>query len=247
MNDDADRRGIGGNFPPEPVIERAEELLAATNRLLADHSVITDEDTAGHLDEFIKQLRKARADIERQEKREREPHDQAVANIRAKYRQPLQLLGICLSKAGALATDYLIAKQARLKREAEDRQLAAQEAQDRAERAADRAATDMSIEAELAVRQAAEDAEEAAALADREPDRARIKGDLSPTAMSLRAYWSAIVFDEPRALAHFADYDAVRQAALAEVKRLCNRLARELKDESKAPPGVRFIKTERAQ
>jgi hypothetical protein len=65
--------------------------------------------------------------------------------------------------------------------------------------------------------------------------------------MSLRAYWSAIVVDEARALLHFKDYDAVRQAALTEVKRLCNRMARELKDETKAPPGVKFVKREVAQ
>src|SRR5262245_14791333 len=240
MNDDAERGGIGGNFPPEPVIERADELVAATNRLIAEHRVVTDGDTAGRLDEFIKQLRQHRKAVEQQEKREREPHDRAAAEVRAKYKRPLMLLGQCLITAAQMATEYLVFKQARLDREAETRQRAADEAQARAERAAERAATANTIEAQIAVQQADEEADAARRLAEREPAKARVKGDLSNRAMSLRAYWSAQIVDETLALRHFAKHPEIRQAALIEVKRLCNRLARELKDESKAPPGVRF-------
>ena len=100
---------------------------------------------------------------------------------------------------------------------------------------------------EQAAIDAAREADEAERTANRKPGRAQVRGDYSPKAISLHTYWSATITDETLALRHFAKDADVRAAALVEVKRKCNRLARELKDESKAPPGVRFVRGERAQ
>ena len=48
--------------------------------------------------DFLKQLRQNRDDLEAAMKAERQPLDEAVAAIRVKYRDPLELVGIAITR-----------------------------------------------------------------------------------------------------------------------------------------------------
>jgi hypothetical protein len=246
MND-VDRQGIGGNQPPEPIIERSEALVAACNQWLAEVPQIADAEQAGRAQALIDQLRLETAAVEAAQKAERKPHDDAVIAIRARYRPPLELLGICLDKMKALAGGWLDRERARIANEAAERSRRAAEAEIAARVAREEAAHVGTVESELAARRAQDEATEALAAAHKPIERPQIKGELSARAMSLRGTWRAVVTDEQKALKHFAKHPAIRAAALAAITKLCTKQAQAVKDESKAPPGVRFEKDERAQ
>jgi DNA repair exonuclease SbcCD ATPase subunit len=95
-----------------------------------------------------------------------------------------------------------------------------------------------------AASKAAQDAERAAA---RRTPTAAIKGDTGRRAMTLRTYWSAAIVDEAAAIDSYRQHPTVRKAMLDAVLKAANEDARALKDASKAPLGIRFIKDERAQ
>jgi hypothetical protein len=228
------------NQPPEPLFIRADELVSNCNRWLKERPVITDDDMAGAAQDFMGQLRRLRDALEAQHKERREPLDLALAALRIQFRQPLELIGIALNKMGALLTPFLQAKEARLKAEAERRQREADEAQQAAERALDKAMQTGTVEDELALQRAAETAEDAAKLAGRRPARAQVRGDYSPRAASLTTYWSAEIVDEAKALEHFKDSKEVHDAALVAITKIGNRMARHFKDAKHSPPGLVF-------
>jgi hypothetical protein len=64
--------------------------------------------------------------------------------------------------------------------------------------------------------------------------------------MSLRTTWRAVIVDEGKALRYFARHPDIRAAALEAIVKVATKQAKELKDATKAPPGVRFEKEERA-
>lgn len=232
---------LGHNRPPEPTpLERASDLVANANRWTTERPTITDEEQAGAAQDFVGQLRDVRADLEVALKAERKPHDDAIGAIRIKYRDPLELIGIALLKMNGLLAPWLEAKDARLRRDAEERQRQADAAKQAAERATTAALQDGSVEAELEARRRIEEANKLEVAAAKPVGRAQVKGDYSDRAMSLREYWSAQVTDETLALRSYAKHETVRRAALTQALREANKLARELKDESKAPPGFKF-------
>ena len=119
--------GMGHNQPP--AIERADALVANCNRWMVERPKISSEEEAGLAQGFVDQLRTVTADAEAEQKAEREPLDLAIVAIRAKYRGPLELLGIALDKMKALTTDWLDREKARLEREAAERKRVAAEAE----------------------------------------------------------------------------------------------------------------------
>lgn len=244
MNDDM----RGHNQPPEPTpIERGEALVAAANLWTATVPKIADAEQAGRAQAFIDQLRLETAAVEAAQKAERKPHDDAIVAIRAKYRQPLELLGIALDKMKWLAGGWLDREKARLAHEANERKRIAAEAEAAARVSRETAArAGATVEAEAAARKAEEEAEAAAAQAATPVERPQIKGELSARAMSLRTTWRAVITDEGKALRYFARHPDIRAAALAAIVKVATKQAKELKDTSKAPPGVRFEKEEKA-
>lgn len=242
MNDDM--RGIGDNKPPE----RWAELVDNCNTWSKNVATITSAEQAGRAQAFVDQLRLETAAVEGAWKKEREPHDLALVALRSKYRPPLELLGIALDKMKMLAKDWLDRESVRLAHERAERKRLAAEAEAAALKARqDAARAGASVEAEAAARKAEEAAEEAAALAAKPIERPAIRGELSARAMSMRTTWRAVITDETKALRHFAKHPVVRRAALDAIVRAASEQARTVKDESKAPPGVRFEKEERAQ
>ena len=91
-------------------------------------------------------------------------------------------------------------------------------------------------------------AKEAERLAARKTETAAIRtGAVGSRAMTLRTYWSAVIEDEEEAYISYQDHAVVVKARNAAVLQVANEAARATKDESKARPGVRFVKEERAQ
>jgi hypothetical protein len=236
---------LGHNRPPAPTpLDRAGELVANANRWVAERPSISDEETAGLGQGFVQQLRDCRADLEAALEKEREPLDLALYAVKVRYKDPLAMIDIALGKMGALLAPFLKAKDDRLRAEAEQRQRLADEAQQRAEHALERARATGTVEDQLAMERAAEEAEAARKAAGRPAKRAQVKGDYAPRAMSLKTYWHAEVTDADAALAHYGNDASVRLAALAAATKIASALARELKDERRAPPGFKFVKRE---
>ncbi len=146
----------------------------------------------------------------------------------------------------------------RLAAEEEERKRAAETEQqtelDRvaAETAAAAEQERLELERQQAARAAkeAEEASKAAKAAERaaekKPETAAIKsGETGRRAMTLRSYWSAVIEDEEEAYISYQDHPIVVKARNAAVLQVANEAARAAKDESKARPGVRFVKEER--
>lgn len=235
-------RGIGDNMGP---LERADELVATANRWIAERPAITDTEMAGIAQDFVAQLRKNRDELETASKAERAPHDQAVAAIRARYRTPLELIAIAMTRMGDRLAPWLRREQDRLAAEAAERRRAALAAAAEAEAARKAAERSGTVESELAMRDAAKAADELAAAAARPVARARVKGDLSARAMTMKVTHFAIVIDPDKALRCYADHPEVREVALIEATRLASALARETKgDASRCPQGFEFQRRE---
>lgn len=242
-----DAAPIGHNMPPgDTTFDRADKLISNANKWSAERPAIVDAEQAGAAQIYIDQLRGEVEELERQQKRDREPHDLAIVVIRAKYRKPLELLGIALQRMKKLADVWLAKEKIRLAAEESERRRLAGAAREAAERAKREAESTGTVESELAAR----DAEKAATVADKAaskaPARAQIKSDLSSRAMSFQTRWSAEVDDEVAALQWGAKQPACRADMLAAVVRHGSALARTEKDESKSPAGLRFIKRETA-
>jgi hypothetical protein len=242
MND-ADRFGVGGNQPPE----RWAELVDNCNTWSKSVVMIANAEQAGRAQAFIDQLRLTTADVEGAWKKEREPHDLALVALRSKYRPPLELLGIALDRMKWLAGAWLDRERLRLEHEAAERKRIAAEAEVAARQAREQAAkAGATVEAEAEARRIEEEAEALRAAALKPVERPQIKGELSAKAMSLHVYWRAVITDEAKALKHFAKHPAIRAAALAAIVKVATAHAKACKDASKAPPGVRFDKEEKA-
>jgi hypothetical protein len=236
--------GMGHNRPGP--IERAQDLVTAANRWSIEVPAIRDHDQAGRAQDFVGQLREAKAALEASEKEERAPHDAMVVAVRLKYRDPLALISIAYERLQGLLTPWLTKERNRIAAARIQQERDAQRLRDDAKAALAKRQIDSSIEAELAAERALEAAADAMRAAARAIERPMVRGELSNKATSLRTFWSAEITDDEMALVHFARHPAVRAATLVEVRKVANRLAREAKDESAAPPGCRFIKEEKA-
>jgi hypothetical protein len=238
--------GPGHNQPPSDLLVRTQALVANANRWLKERPKLQTDEEGGACDDFLGQLRENQADVRAAKQAEAQPHDDALDVIRAKYADSLELLDMAIRRLRALGGDYLRAKKNALGKEDAARKERARQALAEAERLSREALKPGApLEAGLAAKRAHEAAEQAARQAARK-QKAQVKGDYSNKAMHLTTRWRAEVIDDAKALAHFADHPEVRLAALEQIRKTASNMARELKDESAAPPGVRFIKEETA-
>jgi hypothetical protein len=213
---------------------------------------IVDADEAGAAQGFVDQLRTLKKDLAAAQKVELAPHEVAAAEVKAKYRSPLDSIELALKalleKSGAwiLRERFRVAAE-KAAQEAEAKRLRDEAARlEREAQEAARVAGAVAEEAELAARRATETAKLAEKAAEKKPEKVTIKGDGAPRAMTLRAYWRAEVVDEAEALKSYAGNPIVRKACLDAALQLANELARNSKSEGAAPAGFRFIKEERA-
>jgi hypothetical protein len=237
---------LGHNQPPDDPFERAAELVANANKWIAERPVIEDDEQAGAGQLAIDQLNKAKEDLEAAREKEREPHDLAIVAIRTRFRDPLELIGIAKTRLQQIMGLWLSKKRDRLAAEKAEQERIAQEARDRANAAIVEAVTQPSVEADLKARRATEDAAKLSKLAAKPTGRAQVRGDYSDRAVSLRENWRAEITDETLALRSYAKHPQIRTAALAKIVKVASAEAREFKDESKAKPGTKFLRTEKA-
>ena len=236
------------NMPPEPVpAARWAELVDNCNVWAKNVAKINSPEQAGRAQAFVDQLRLETEAVQGAWKKEREPHDLALVALRIKYRPPLELLGIALDRMKWLASAWLDRERARLEHEAAERKRIAADAEVAARQAREQAAkAGATVEAEAEARRIEEAADALRAAALKPVERAAIKGEFSAKAMSMRTTWRAVITDETAALKHFAKHPAIREAALAAIAKVCTKQAQTAKDETKAPPGVRFERKESA-
>jgi len=241
---------IGHNRPPDDddPIERAAALVANANRWISERPEIVDADMAGIAQDFVGQLRANREALEKAMKEERAPYDAMSAAIRIKYRNPLELIGLGLLKMNEKLGPWLKRDQERLDREAAERRRIAEQAKRDANAAIERAVTNPSLEADLEAADATKRAEALDKAATKPPERAGVRGDLSPRRMTMHRRWQAELVDADAALRHFGNAAEVRKAAVDAATKLASELARECKgDPKQCPPGFKFVQIERPQ
>jgi hypothetical protein len=238
--------GIGHNNPPEPLFEQATTLVRACDALTKRGPITNDED-AGRLAEYIEQLRDSVADMRAAMDAQIEPHNTAIKVIKERFFSHMEAVNLALTRSKAMAQDWLHVKANRLRAEQEQREREAEQARQDAERAADRSATEGTIESEQAAMAAAERARDAQADVDRRRKRAQAKGDLSSKALTLHTTWYGRVTDYEAAMQEFGHRDDVRAAATKVITSVASRMARELKDKRKAPRGCEFYIKENVQ
>lgn len=243
------------NNPPEPISDdplliECSERIDAANRLLTEVGEITDMETADKVNFFAGQIQatwKALDDQRLQEGRD------FTATQTKKYRTPLELLVAAKAKVVAIRVAFLQKEEDRLaeqKRKAEDE---AKRIADEAAAAAKRAEEQVTkkggdpLRAEQEARRLAQEAEEARQAAAAAPTKAQITGAYSPRATGLRDVWSGEVTDVSAAFKYYnAKTNPYRttlaRAVLEALQDIANRDAKLIKDEAKAPPGIRFIK-----
>lgn len=232
---------IGHNLPPtdaDPLrdrlseehaalMKRRDELLEATDRAPA---VIEDEDTAGKMTDFIKQVQAAIKAAEGARVAEKEPFLAAGRTVDGWFKKMTDPLADAKKKLERVLTEYQRKKAERERREREEAARREREEAERAAReAAERAAALQSeadlagaIVAEEAAAQAAADAARAAQAAAAKPaDLSRSRGDYGGVA-SLRTFWDFEGLDRDaldlEALRPHIPADALEKAVRSFVK-----------------------------
>lgn len=247
---------IGGNNPPGTLeLEREAALMAEVDAFNLEQPEITDTDTAGQAQGLVDQARALKKDLTAAQKVELAPLEGAIAEVKAKYRGPLDRLEAALKALLEKSGAWIVKERARVAREKAEQEAAARrlrEEAERLEREAQEAAQNLSVETEAAVQAdaaattAGKVAREAEKAAEKKAAPVVIKAAGAARAMTMRAYWSAEVTDEGEALRSYASHPTVRAECLKVALRLANELARTEKREDAAPAGFRFIKEERA-
>ena len=130
------RHEIGGNNPPT-ALEAAAELTATATNWLAERPEITDADMAKEAGELVERLRTSKKNLAAAQKADLAPHDQAIAEVKAQYREPASQIETALGGLLARSGDWLKKENDRIAaeraaREAEARRL--REEADRLER-----------------------------------------------------------------------------------------------------------------
>jgi hypothetical protein len=250
------RLDIGANNPPGKVeLERHAELMATVEPWIASRPEIEDSDEATAAQGLIDKLRTLGKDLAKAQKLELVPHEEAVAEVKAKYRGPIDALDVPLKQLLKKAGDWITKKRARVAAERTAQEAEAKRLRDEAARleresqeASRKAASDIegAHEAARVAHTAATVAKTAEKAVAKMPDKVIIKGSAGTKSVNLRAYWRAEITDEALALKSYEGHPATRKACLDVALQLANESARASKSEDAALAGFRFIKEERA-
>lgn len=250
-------RAVAGDnaSPADPLIVEMNERIDAANRWLKERLDWEKWDlaTADKANFFIEQIQatwKALDDRRLDEGRDFKKKQDAF------YKDPLALLVLAKSKIAPLRTEWLkreddrvLEEKRKAEVEAERLRKVAADAEKKAQDALKKKGGDP-LRAELEAGKARDAAVEAAVAADNAPEKARITGDYSSRAKGLTDYWSGQITDISLAFKHYNSKNSPYKGMLAlaiqsAIERFVNEDARKLKDETKAPPGTKFIKDRR--
>lgn len=247
------RHDMGGNNPPGALeLERAAALEAEVAAFNVECPEIADTDMAGQAQGFVDQARALKKDLTAAQKVELTPLEGAIAEVKAKYRGPLDRLEAALKTLLEKSGAWILKERTRVAREKAEQEAAARRLREEAERLErERLESELKPDpVDEAAISAAANAEAAARIAEKVAEKkvapVVIKAAGAARAMTMRTYWSAEVTDEGEALRSYASHPAVRAECLKVALRLANELARTEKRVDAAPAGFRFIKDERA-
>ena len=252
VNDMNPRAVMGANFPPpfDPAVVQEHDEAAARFADVAgqwlDRGDLTAEEDAQKLTDFIAGARgrkkladAARADAKR-------PHDDAGKAVQAAFAPILTKLDAAVAKVQPLLTKWLEAKEAARKKEAarlaEEARLAREEAARLAAQAAARNDVSGEIDAEAAMKAAA-DAEKAAARMERASDKVS-SATGGTKAAGLRTYWRAELVNRGAGIMRYRD--APELAALLVTLAERDARAKGFDPETMTIPGFNLIAERRA-
>ena len=258
MSDGFEEMGLpplGHNQPPREIDAAAlfaevDRLTAHANKWIAEVPVIQDSEKAAGGQVFIDQLRGLRDDLGLALKRERRPHDDAIAAIKDRYLDPQDKVRLSLEELQQRMRYWLKREEERLAAERIARERAADEARFKAEELDQLANTaGATIETQLAAERAAaaaRDAEHDAQRAARA--RPRVRSDYSKKAMVLHSNWKGRVVDYDKAIAYYRRHAAFIEGSKKLMEQAATRVAKAVSgDQNQAPPGIEFYNEERAQ
>lgn len=210
----------GTNFPPSPVDDvvpedkRIADLIANADQHAAAHPVIEDADAADAATNWKNQLVAHIAALEEAFKKEKAPHEEKLAEIRAKYHQRIARLEACLKSVRPRLSAWMKLDTARKKAEREVADRAAAEAEHRAaqlaEQAQAKAGGPSTVTNTIMAMEAAQEAAQARKAAAAMPTRSQMRGSLGGPTISLRTVWKAHIADPDACYRHFQnDRDVV--------------------------------------
>jgi len=129
------RLEIGGNNPPGTLeLERAGTLIENANEWLASRPEIEDTAEADAAQGFVDQLRASKKDLVASQKVELTPFDDAIAEIKAKYRGPLDRLEVALKALLEKSGAWIVRERNRVAAEKAAQEAEAKRLRDEADR-----------------------------------------------------------------------------------------------------------------
>jgi len=136
-------RGIGDNSPPvdkrTDIVDRIRDQQAAASAWLNEIREITDQEQADRAADFKRQTRGLQKEADAQRIAEKKPHDEAGAAIQTFWKPQISALEKFEESIDAKIRCWLLAEDRRIRREREDAMKAARDAEEAAEREAERA------------------------------------------------------------------------------------------------------------
>jgi hypothetical protein len=246
------RAVAGDNNPPDPLLEEAAERAQAADKWLATDWEKWDATTADKANAFLGQVTTTHKTLDDRRLEEGRAFKAEQDKV---YKDPLALLVIAKDKLVAMRRKWLQREDARVQEErrkaeaeAEAKRLAAEEAVRKAAQPVGKKGS--ALEAELAAAKAQEAAEETSKALEAAPEKAQIKGAYSARATGLRDVWSAEITDISAAFKHYNKKGHSAKSLIAAavenvIQTVATQEAKTLKDASKAPPGIKFVKERR--
>lgn len=221
-------QNVGHNNPPAdpyaPLRERVDVLVKAANVWLQKVPKITDGPTAKACDDFLNQIKTEISALDLDRKARNKPFETAVKSNNDAFRPLTALLEKAKDLLNPLKTGWLQREQARIAEESRIAEEAALKALQEAEDAKREAAK--SIESAVAADEAQKRADEAMVTVQHAvSQKATVKGDYAVRSSGLRTYWSAIIEDYEKALAHYGPHPKVKEL----IQQLADADAREQK------------------
>ena len=201
-NNAAERHQIGGNFPPEPIVapedQRVIDSVENANKWIAQYPIIEDDDIGKAAADHINQLEKDLKACEEKFKAEKAPHEEKLAEIRARFRPRLDSFEICLKVVRPRFRAWIKLKEDRRKAAQADEERKAAEAQRRADQLAEQAKAGgpNAVSQTILAHEATQELERARQALAAIPQRAQVRGNLGGRTHSLRTVWHARIIED---------------------------------------------------
>ena len=212
------------NSPPEPVESEPAEPAAAEDKRIADlianadewiaqYPLIEDEEVGRQAADCLKQLEDEHKACTEKFKEEKAPHEEKLAEIRAKFHPRLDRLEVCLKAIRRRFRAWIKLKDDRRKAAAAAEERKVAEAQRRVDQLAEQAKAGgpNAIAQVIVALEATQELEQARQAAAAVPQRAQVRGFLGGRTHSLRTVWRAHIIEQDVLYNHFRDRREVKE------------------------------------